>query len=502
MEPKNLFAKIKRENMTQEALQLIDALSVPFGELQAAYDDKLASLSSGISADLAEAKAKLELVTNPDVQKAIRFIVDTEEKLEALTKVPDGKGSFIDRVLDLERVTQLLEKGGGTDPEKFLNDPRVEAFELYKPELQTNPMLADVLKFDPRLNHTYARATAQYIRKGHTTLTAPQVTVLGKGWNFQEALDNYKVQQLAQLLTEEAMNALSSEFAPGGGIWIQPTMEARILRKVTEGSPLFDLAGKKTSTSNRHEFTIETGHLPETFDTGERATRQEETEDAFWEVRHIDIHEENTTIFFTSAQLEDSTRDILAEAEDLIARSFLKRMSGKLINGTGVTPQCQGLLKDTRIPVINTGTATTLPSFRLQQMHVDMLPEYLPNASYLLGIGALMSLILERDAVNRPLWQPSLQDGTPSLYAGYRWRRDPYLDRENAVTDSAVTFATGAKPVVFGDFAQLYWIVQRAGIRVIRDEVTKKGKVGMTYYRRWGAGVAQPDAGRILKVAA
>lgn len=491
VEPQNAAAQ-ERRPMSPEALQLVEHVNTKYGEVMSAVTEAKRVFG--------EDSAKLKLLANPEFQASLQSIVNLEGALQKLTERKDGEGSIFDRLGEAEAFIQRMTQGGGNGADgqpKF--DPRAEAYALFASDLATNPILRDEIAKDPRLTDEYTRAMASYFRNGEV-INAESKKALGRGFHFMNTVGTMKADQRQQYLASEALNTLSTEFMPGAGIFVTPTMETRVLRKAVEGSGLAELAGQKTTTSNRHEFTVETGHLPGTTNTGERAVRgTDDPEVTFWEKRHIDINEKTVVIQLTRSQVEDSSTDVVAEVENLSAKSMRKAMGPECLRGTGVN-EGQGLFSDSRIRIIKTGTASTMPLFRLTQAHVDLLPEYLPNARYLLGIGALMSAILDTDGVGRPLWSPSLPDGTASLYNGFRWVRDAYLDRELAVTDSDVTFATGAKPAAFGDFAQAFWIVNRKGTTVVRDEVTAPGFIKYLWYRRWGCGVALPDAVRIIQV--
>ena len=54
----------------------------------------------------------------------------------------------------------------------------------------------------------------------------------------------------------------------------------------------------------------------------------------------------------------------------------------------------------------------------------------------------------------------------------------------------------------FGDHRQAYVIVDRAGIRITRDEVTQKGRILFDTYKRVGGGAGDFNAVKFLKIAA
>ena len=58
-----------------------------------------------------------------------------------------------------------------------------------------------------------------------------------------------------------------------------------------------------------------------------------------------------------------------------------------------------------------------------------------------------------------------------------------------------------AFPIAFGDFRRGYLVVERPGIRLLRDPYTSKPNVLFYAYRRVGGGVSDFEAIKLVKVA-
>ena len=79
---------------------------------------------------------------------------------------------------------------------------------------------------------------------------------------------------------------------------------------------------------------------------------------------------------------------------------------------------------------------------------------------------------------------------------------DGYRDADQRDGDERP--AEGVKvghPIAFGNFAQGYVIVDRHGIRIVRDEVSVKGTILLDTYKRVGGGLGDSNAIKWLKVA-
>ena len=90
------------------------------------------------------------------------------------------------------------------------------------------------------------------------------------------------------------------------------------------------------------------------------------------------------------------------------------------------------------------------------------------------------------------LWQPSIQVGQPATLLGY-----PLVDDDNMPDIGAGKF-----PIAFGDYQRGYLIVDRMGIRVLRDPFTNKPYVHFYTTKRVGGGVQNFEAIKLLKIAA
>lgn len=97
-----------------------------------------------------------------------------------------------------------------------------------------------------------------------------------------------------------------------------------------------------------------------------------------------------------------------------------------------------------------------------------------------------------KDGQGNYLWQPSAVAGQPATLHGYPVTEMPGMPNIGA----------NALPIAFGDFKRGYLIVDRAGVRVLRDPYSKKPYVLFYTTKRVGGGVQNPEALKVLKMAA
>lgn len=97
-----------------------------------------------------------------------------------------------------------------------------------------------------------------------------------------------------------------------------------------------------------------------------------------------------------------------------------------------------------------------------------------------------------KDGNGNYIWRPGLEMDAPNLLLGKPIETD----------DNMPSIGAGAYPIAFGNFNRGYLIVDRVGIRVLRDPYSNKPYVHFYTTKRVGGGVVMYEAIKLLKVAA
>ncbi|HEU4986870.1 MAG TPA: phage major capsid protein [Rhizobiaceae bacterium] len=137
-------------------------------------------------------------------------------------------------------------------------------------------------------------------------------------------------------------------------------------------------------------------------------------------------------------------------------------------------------------------SGTAITSDELIDMIYLMPSAYTQNARWVMNRTTQGLIRKLKDGNGNYLWQPSYVAGQPAQIAGYPVTEMP------GMPDVAVS----ALPVAFGDFRRGYLIVDRVGVRVLRDPFTNKPYVHFYTTKRVGGGVNDPAAIKVLKMAA
>lgn len=113
------------------------------------------------------------------------------------------------------------------------------------------------------------------------------------------------------------------------------------------------------------------------------------------------------------------------------------------------------------------------------------------GATWLMNSTTVSAVRKLKDGQGNYLWQPSSQIGEPATLLGY------------GVNDMEIMpdIAASAIPIAFGNFKRAYMIVDRIGIRTLRDPYTNKPFVGFYATKRTGGISLDSRAVKFLQIA-
>jgi HK97 family phage major capsid protein len=113
------------------------------------------------------------------------------------------------------------------------------------------------------------------------------------------------------------------------------------------------------------------------------------------------------------------------------------------------------------------------------------------NAKFFMNRSSLAKLRKLKDGQNNYIWQPTYVAGQPSTLQGYPVVEVPGMPN----------MTTGLVSILFGDMEATYLVIDRVGIRVLRDPFTNKPYVHFYTTKRVGGGVQNPEYMRFIKQA-
>lgn len=205
----------------------------------------------------------------------------------------------------------------------------------------------------------------------------------------------------------------------------------------------------------------------------------------------------------TQQMLDDSEVDLEAWLAGEVETEFSYQEGIAFLSGNG-TNKPRGLLTyvagGTNAAVHPWGAIAAVPTLSAGGITSDSvidlitaLPnEFTADAKFLMNRNTQGAFRKLKDGQGNYLWQPSFQAGQPAKLGDY-----PIVDMPGMPD-----IAANAIPAMFGDFKRGYLIVDRIGIRVLRDPFTNKPYVQFYTTKRVGGGLQNPDVLKALKVSA
>lgn len=322
------------------------------------------------------------------------------------------------------------------------------------------------------------------------------------GLAHKSAFDTYVRQGETATLRSLESKALSATSDPDGGYLVPPELEATINRSLINISPIRAIAGIRQVSSSVYKRPYATSGL-DTGWVGETATRPQSATPTL-----------ASTVFptmelyampaATSTLLDDAAVNIDQWLSEEVQIAFATQEGKAFVSGDGVNKPKGFLSYDTvansawvwgKLGTLSTGVAggfqVSAPSDKLIDLIYSVKAGYRPSAHFVMNRATQSTVRKFKDVDGNYLWQPSYQPGQMPTLLGY-----PIAESEDMPDIEA-----NAHAIAFGDFSRGYLIVDRVGIRVLRDPYSAKPYVLFYTTKRVGGGVADFDAIKLLKFA-
>ena len=306
-------------------------------------------------------------------------------------------------------------------------------------------------------------------------------------------------------LSADERKALSAGSDPDGGYLLPTPTVGRMVKRVYEQSTMRQLANVLTISTDALEGIVDNDEADAGW-VSEMGARNDTDTPQVGKYR-IEAHEMYAQPKVTQKLIDDAATDVEAWLADKVADKFARVEGNAFWNGNGVG-QPRGLAAYTTAATGDgsrawgtfehvltgaNGDFHTTKADPLQDLLGAFKDQYLQNASFVMRREVRTKIRKMKEATSdRYLWEPSLQAGQPDRLLGYPVRIDQYIP--------AIT--TGSLSLAFGDFREAYTIVDRIGVRTLRDPYTAKPYIRFYSTKRTGAGAVNTEAVKFLKFAA
>jgi HK97 family phage major capsid protein len=295
-------------------------------------------------------------------------------------------------------------------------------------------------------------------------------------------------------LRELEVKAMSSLSDPDGGYLVAMPMSDRIVQYVFETTPMRELAG---------QVSISTRSFPGMYDTdeadagwvGETESRPDTQTPQLGQFE-IAVHEIYAKPKVTQTLLDDAAFDLESLLARKVSAKFARKQNAAFINGDGIKKP-RGLLtypsgtSHKHIEQVASGSVDSLTGDGIINLVGALKEPYLTNATFLMKRSTLTQIRTLKDGQGNYLWQPNYQLGLAQTLLGYPIRTG----------EDIPVVAEGTLPIAFGDFKEAYLIVDRQGIRVLRDPYSAKPFVEFYHTARVGGDVVNFEAIKLQKIS-
>jgi HK97 family phage major capsid protein len=308
----------------------------------------------------------------------------------------------------------------------------------------------------------------------------------------------------ARLLTADEIKTLSVGSDPDGGYLVTPDTGGRIVTKVYETSEMRQIASSMTISSDKLEGIEDLGEAGAGY-AGEAAQGSDSTTPQIgkWSIPVWIIDSEPKA---TQSILDDASVDVEAWLSGKVSDKFSRFENSEFVKGatkirgfTSYTTAADSGSGVTwgQIGYVATGTSSAFGTTVATQADklIDLMgllkQAYLPNARWAAS-RAVLTLIRKFKigaTTDAYVWSPGLGVGIPETILGFPVSR---MEDMPALGSDSLSMA-------FGDFRAAYQIVDRIGIRVLRDPFTSKPFVKFYTTKRTGGGVVNFEAIKLMK---
>ena len=301
------------------------------------------------------------------------------------------------------------------------------------------------------------------------------------------------------LLSFEA-KSLSVGSDPDGGYLVPGQTETEISRMLSDASPIRAISDVRQISASIYKKPFTTAG-PASGWVGETAARPETAGPTLAELQFPTM-ELYAMPAATQSLLDDSVVNIDQWIAEEVQSAFADQESAAFVNGDGIN-QPKGFLDYTNVAddswswgnIGYTATGTDgdfdagNPSDALIDTIYSLKAGYRQNAQWVMNRSTQAEIRKHKDADGNYLWQPASSiEGKATL-----------MNFPIAESEDMPDIASNSYAAAFGNFKRGYLIVDRLGVRILRDPYSSKPYVLFYTTKRVGGGVQNFEAIKLLK---
>jgi len=323
---------------------------------------------------------------------------------------------------------------------------------------------------------------------------------------YKDAFFNYiRHRGDEKMLAPEQLKALSVGSDTDGGYMVDADTSGRIVGRVFETSPVRQYASVQSIGSDALEGLHDVDEADSGW-VGETSARPE-TGTPTIEKWRIPVHEQYASPKATQKLLDDAVVNMETWLANKIADKLSRVENAAFVSGDGVgKPRgfltygdwaTAGTFQLGAIEQFDTGVnggfaASPDGGDVLIDALYGLKMQYRNNATWFMNRATTGEVRKLKDSDGAYIWAPGLAAGQPATVLGYG----------QASFEDMPDIATGALSIAVGDMRSAYQIVDRIGIRILRDPYTAKPYVIFYTTKRVGGDVVDFDALKLVRFSA
>lgn len=428
-----------------------------------------------------------------DIDKNLSTLGDmvkaTQERVEKLEENPDAVTKAEIEAIE-KKSADLEEKIQKQSASRDALEKQIKDIEKakYRFGVGSDGKLNDMFK-------EYGKEMRTYLRKG---IVPKPETVDG----MLENAIRLNCKSIGEDEIPMAKKELSVIINPEGGYFVNPERVSKMVERNFETSPVRRVASLETTTSDSIELLIDDDEAASGGWVGEKQARTT-TDTPDIGLLTIYAHEQFAKPKATQKILDDAGFDIEGWLMRKIENKFTRVENTAFVSGNGVAKP-KGFLSYPAWSV-----AGAYERGKIEQV-TSAASGVLGADDYIDVQGSLQEIYQPRAVwfMNRSTWTNAkkLKDGQGNYLVDFTMLKDGtdmrLLGKPVIFASDMPAIAGSALSVAYGDFNMGYTIVDRLGIRVLRDPYSAKPYVEFYTTKRTGGDVTNYESLKILKVKA
>jgi HK97 family phage major capsid protein len=308
-------------------------------------------------------------------------------------------------------------------------------------------------------------------------------------------------------------DAMSVGSSPDGGFWVLPDTTGKIVSLVYETSPMRQICDVQAIGSDALEGMYDNDEVTSGGWVGETSDRSADTATPQIGKWRIEANEQWVQPKATQKFLDDAFVDVEAWLTRKISDKLARVENAAFVNGTGVS-QPRGILSYPiglptknafqKVEELKTGVNNAFAAAGPGDIFIDALGKlkgtYRQDAVWI-GTRTTRAAIRKlKDGQGNYLWLRDFSQSSGTMQGDAPLLGHPF--QEMADMPEITAAAAGAWAIGVGNFKMAYQIVDRFGIRVLRDPLTLKGYIKFYTTKRVGGAVVNFEAYKLIRFSA